>query len=168
MNWKAHFLVKVAAIYLAVPFTLMLVVVKSHSSNANSELQQSNDLKAQSLPLGKLNQPQSRQSAQIAPGLTHTVIVKGEKSERDFYTVDVAFSADLSAANATAESLRSNGYQPRIQTVKNRVPDDLELSVLGYLVRAGAFATEAEAINLREQLAAAGYLGLRVVYTGED
>lgn len=168
MNWKAHFLVKVAAIYLVVPFTLMLVVVKSHSSNANSELQQSNDLKAQSLTLGKLNQPQSRQSAQIAPGLTHTVIVKGEKSERDFYTVDVAFSADLSAANATAESLRSNGYQPRIQPVKNRVPDDLELSVLGYLVRAGAFATAAEAINLREQLAAAGYLGLRVVYTGED
>jgi hypothetical protein len=40
--------------------------------------------------------------------------------------------------------------------------------VLGYLVRVGTFNTEALAVNLRDQLATAGYSGVRVVNTAED
>lgn len=160
-------LVKIAAIYLAVPFTLTLAVVESRSSNANPA-QYWSERNSQSLPLGRPNLTESRQSTQITPGVTHTVIVRGRHSDRDVYTVDVAFQATAQAAQEIADSLSSQGYQPYIQPIVERALDDLKPSKLGYLVRVGAFAKEAEAMNLREQLAASGYSGLRVVYTGED
>jgi len=39
---------------------------------------------------------------------------------------------------------------------------------LGYLVRTGSFATEAEANALKTRLITDGYTSARVVYTGED
>jgi Phosphodiester glycosidase/SPOR domain len=52
--------------------------------------------------------------------------------------------------------------------IAQRAPDDPTPGPLGYLVRIGSFATEAEANGVRDRLAAHGYTGLRVVYTGED
>jgi hypothetical protein len=166
MTSKAR-LVKIAALYLAVPFTLALAGVELRSSNANP-LQQWSDRDSQSLGLGKPNLSESRQSTQVTPGVTHTVIVRGGQSERDVYTVDVAFQTTVRAAQEIADSLRSQGYQPYIQPIVERVLDDLKPGLIGYLVRVGAFATEVEAMNLRSSLAAVGYSGLRVVYTGED
>jgi len=161
-------LVKIAAFYLAVPFTLTLVVVEPLSSNANPESRQWSARYSHSLPLGTPNLTESRQSTQVTPGVIHTVIVRGKRSDRDVYTVDVAFQATFQAAQEIADSLSSQGYQPYIQPVVERALDDLKPGLFGYLVRVGAFTKEAEAMNLREQLAAAEYSGVRVVYTGED
>jgi hypothetical protein len=120
------------------------------------------------LPLGKPSLKETRTTQQVAPGITYTRIVRGEQSKKDFYTVDVAFKSDQSSADGLAAQLRSEGYEPRVQEISERAPDDPEDGPLGYLVRTGAFATEAEANALRDQLAADGYTGLRVVYTGED
>lgn len=161
-------LVKIAAFYLAVPFTLTLAVVEPLSSNANPESRQWSARYSHSLPLGRPNLTESRQSTQVTPGVIHTVIVRGKRSDRNVYTVDVAFQATFQAAQEIADSLSSQGYQPYIQPVVEKALDDLKPGLFGYLVRVGAFTKEAEAMNLREQLAAAEYSGVRVVYTGED
>jgi hypothetical protein len=82
--------------------------------------------------------------------------------------VDVAFKADQSSADSVAAQLRSDGYEPIVQEISERAPDDPQSGPVGYLVRTGAFARQAEANALRDRLAADGYTGLRVVYTGED
>jgi len=122
------------------------------------------------LPLGRPNLQETRTGDAISPGVTYTRIVRGQVFERDFYTVDVAFQAESSAAQAIAQKLRAEGYGPgvRVEPIPERAPDDPERGPLGYLVRVGRFATEAEANALRDRLAADGYTGLRVVYTGED
>ena len=99
-------LIKSAAIYLALPFTLTLAVVESRSSNANPA-QQWSDRNSQLLPLGRPNLNESRQSVQVTPGVTHTVIVRGRQSDRDVYTVDVAFQTTAQAAQEIADSLRA-------------------------------------------------------------
>ena len=120
------------------------------------------------LPLGNPGLKETRTIEQVAPGVTYTRIVRGEQSKRDFYTVDVAFKADRKAAQMVADQLRADGYKPRIEKVKDRAPDDPAHGPLGYLVRTGSFATEAEANALRTRITADGYTGTRVVYTGED
>ncbi|MDZ8188444.1 MAG: SPOR domain-containing protein [Nostoc sp. ChiSLP02] len=159
---------KTIALYLVVPCSLVLAVVKPLISNANQESKQKYEYYSYSLPLGKGNLKESRVSKQIAPGVTHTVIVRGEQSKNEVYTVDVIFQATQQAAQNTANLLKSQGYQPYIKPILQRVPDDPESSVLGYLVRVGAFNTEALAVNLRDRLATIGYSGLRVVNTAED
>lgn len=120
------------------------------------------------LPLGKPGLKEARSIEQVAPGVTYTRIVRGEQSKKDFHTVDVAFKADRKAAQSVADQLRADGYKPRIEKVEDRAPDDPARGPLGYLVRTGSFATEAEANTLRTRLTADGYAGTRVVYTGED
>src|SRR5215211_473984 len=120
------------------------------------------------LPLGPLDLKERRTTEQISPGITYTRIERGQRSKEDFYTVDVAFKPDRGAAESVAGQLWSDGYEPNVVEVSDRAPDDPRSGPLGYLVRTGAFATEAEANALRDRLAADGYTGLRVVYTGED
>ncbi|MFN6564292.1 MAG: phosphodiester glycosidase family protein [Nostoc sp. ChiSLP01] len=159
---------KTIALYLVVPCSLVLAVVKPLISNANQESKQKHEYYSYSLPLGKGNLKESRVSKQIAPGVTHTVIVRGEQSNNEVYTVDVIFQATQQAAQNTANLLKSQGYQPYIKPILRTVPDDPKSGVLGYLVRVGAFNTEALAVNLRDRLATIGYSGLRVVNTAED
>jgi hypothetical protein len=120
------------------------------------------------LPLGQPGLKETRTTQQLAPGVTYTRIVRGVPSGKDFYTVDVAFEADQSAAQSLADRLRSDGYKPRIEEISQRAPDDPQSGPLGYLVRVGVFAKEDKANALQTRLQADGYTGLRVVYTGED
>ena len=107
-------------------------------------------------------------SCTVAPGVTYTRIERGEQSRKDFYTVDVAFETDLAAAKAAAKELSAEGYEPMIEKISERAPDDPQNGPLGYLVRVGSFATRAEADTLRAELTEEGYTGLRTVYIGED
>ncbi|WP_017314326.1 phosphodiester glycosidase family protein [Mastigocladopsis repens] len=178
MNWKARLFVKGTALYLVVPVTLLITVVAPFVSSAHQESNQTGESAKrlalagerhlQSLPLGKSNLNESRVSNQLAPGVLHTTIVRGEQSKRDVYTVDVTFKATSQEAQTVAESLVALGYQPRVQPIVQRAPDDPDSGPLGYLVRVGTFSTEALATELRNQLTADGYSGLRVVNTGED
>lgn len=167
MNQKNNFLVRITATFLATPFLLLLSATKPLLSNAQQKPKLF-DRYVQTLPLGEPNLNEVRQSAQVAPGVTHTVIVRGNLSKQDVYTVDIAFSANSQSADDIATQLKAQGHQPEIKPILERAPDDPELGSLGYLVRVGAFTTEAEAIALRTQLTAIGYTGLRVINTGED
>jgi hypothetical protein len=94
--------------------------------------------------------------------------VRGEQSENDFYTVDVAFEADRDAAEQVAAQLEADGYEARIEIISQRAPDEPQAGPLGCLVRTGSFATQTEADALRAKLTAKGYTGPHTVYTGED
>jgi hypothetical protein len=120
------------------------------------------------LPLGNPGLKETRTTEQVTPGVTYTRIVRGEESRKDFYTVDVAFRADRTAAEEIAGRLRADGYKPRVEKVSDRAPDDPASGPSGYLVRVGKFATQAGADALRARLTADGYAGTRTVYTGED
>ena len=120
------------------------------------------------LPLGEPGLEESRTTETISPGLTYTRIVRGQQSTKDYYTVDVAFYGDRTAAEASAARLETDGYEPVIVEVTQRAPDDPQNGPLGFLVRVGSFGTQAETDALRAELATKGYAGLRTVYTGED
>jgi hypothetical protein len=120
------------------------------------------------LPLGPAGLAETRGSRQVAPGVTYTRIDRGQQSRQDVFTVDVAFKTDRAAAESLVAELRSKGYAARVETVSKRASDDPGSGPIGYRVRSGSFATHAEVTSLRDQLAAAGYSGLRTAYTGED
>lgn len=119
----------------------------------------------------RIGQPclaETRTPLEVAPGVTYTRIERGERAQGERYIVDVAFTADQSAAEEVASKLTADGYEPRIEPVTRRPHDDPGSEPLGYLVRVGSFAIDAEAYQLRDRLTADGYTGLRVVYSGED
>lgn len=120
------------------------------------------------LPLGPAGLTETRASRQVVPGVTYTRIDRGQQSRQELFTVDVAFKTDRAAAEALVVELRNKGYAARFDTLSKRASDDPERGPIGYRVRSGSFATLAEATSLRDQLAAAGYSGLRTSYTGED
>ena len=120
------------------------------------------------LPLGNPGLKETRTTERVTPGVTHTRIVRGDESKRDFYTVDVALRADRAAAAEIADQLRADGYRPRVEKVSDRAPDDPADGPSGYLVRVGRFASQAGADALGARLTADGYAGTRTVYTGED
>ena len=168
MKWKDSFLGGCLTLCLSAPTTLAPIVAEPLPDGVLEEAEEMLKVDSHSLPLGRSDLPELRTSTSVAPGVTHTLIVRGEQSDRDVYTVDVAFRATPEAAQAIAKSLKAQGYQPRVKPIFKRAPDDPERGPLGYLVRVGSFASEAEAASLRFQLAAGGYSGLRVVNTGED
>jgi hypothetical protein len=155
-------------ILLSAIVTLLLVVCVALPSAARTPDPQAGEFCAAELPLGSPSLQETRTTTEVAPGVTYTLIERGEQSEDDFFTVDVAFKADLAAAETLAEGLRAEGYEPLIETISERAPDDPQSGPLGYLVRVGSFTTQAEADALRAELTAKGYTGLRTVYTGED
>lgn len=120
------------------------------------------------LPLGKPGLKETRTTQQLAPGVTYTKVVRGRESNKNSYTVDVAFEDDRASAEEVAARLRADGYDPVIVRVTERAPDDPQDGPLGYLVRVGRFATQVGADDLRAELTAKGYTELRTVYTGED
>jgi len=120
------------------------------------------------LPLGRPSLPETRTSTAVAPGVTHTRIVRGEPSKHDAWFVDVAFVATREEAIDLDRRLRADGFRARVDRVDERAPDDPERRPLGWLVRVGPVSSEAEANQARDRLAAAGYGGLRVVYSAED
>lgn len=110
------------------------------------------------LPLGAAGLQESRSSEELASGLSHTQIVRGEKSNKDFYTVDAALTITEKEGRQVADRLSGDGYNPEILTI-NRPPDVPGDSPLAYLVRAGKFDSKQEAEKLQERLKNSGYGG---------
>ncbi len=111
------------------------------------------------LPLGAPGLKETRTTERIAPGVTYTKIERGRQSGQDFYTVDVAFTADRASAEEIAARLEAGGYEPVIVEVADRAPDDPASGPLGYLVRVGSFARQAKADALLAELTAGGLHG---------
>lgn len=77
MNWKNNSFRRITATCLATPFLLVLTAIEPILGKPEQEIQ---PLKSdqQKLLLGETNLNELRQMAQVAPGVTHTVIVRGK------------------------------------------------------------------------------------------
>lgn len=119
------------------------------------------------LPLGGSSLAESHDSRTVAPGVTHTRITRGEESDDDYYTVDVALVATEEEARGIADQLAGEGHEPMVDGTP-RPPDAPGDGPLAYRVRVGSFPSEEEAEELKGQLQEAGYEEPNTVYTGED
>ncbi|MFE3974588.1 MULTISPECIES: phosphodiester glycosidase family protein [unclassified Peribacillus] len=158
--WKKPFL-PIASISL----TAVMIVNAIPETPVQSQVHMKNHV----LPLGMPNLQEKRTSMNPAPGVMYTKIIRGETSSKDFYTVDVTFVETQKQAKKLLGNLKRDGFRnARIIREPDRAMDDLEKGPLGYIVRIGQYQLEADATEMRKQLSAKGYTGLRNVYTGED
>lgn len=160
-NFRKLWAVPVAAVVALTSFVAPSGAVSPNVAQASPTMKTE-------LPLGKENLKETLTTTQIQPGLVHTRIVRGERSEKDVYIVDVSFSATREGAEAIAKRLRSEGYNPRVERISERAHDDPTRGPLGYLVRVGSFHSESDAVTLKDDLMRKGYEKSRVVYSGED
>jgi len=130
MSWKDSFLAGITVLCCSVPFTLAPAAAQqsprrvglkpnqiSIGDSASRPLVQPIPHQREWLPLGYPFLPESRESTQLAPGLTHTVIVRGMRSDRDGYAVDIAVLATRKAAKTLVQELISKGYQPLVELI---------------------------------------------------
>lgn len=92
---------------------LFLVVLGSVPATAAPERNRYSD---DELPLGRPSLDETRTTERVAHGVTYTRIERGEQSEEDFYTVDVAFKADRATAGPSHPTARSSPAQAKAPT----------------------------------------------------
>ena len=95
--------VRSKGILLSAAATLILLVFVAFPAAARKPEPQAGEFCAAELPLGSPSLQETRTTTEVAPGVTYTLIERGEQSGKDFYTVDVAFETDLAAAKAAAK-----------------------------------------------------------------
>jgi len=120
------------------------------------------------LPLGPPHLQETRTARWIAPGVTQTLIVRGVPDPDDGWAVDVDVKPTRREARAIADRLTGLGHLVRIERIGPRTQDDPERGPLGFRVRVGAFANQAEADTLRARLLSEGFVAPRAVFEGED
>jgi hypothetical protein len=117
------------------------------------------------LPLGTPGLPQTVTVEDVLPGVTLTTYVRGSASANDFWYVRAGFLGTREAADGVASRLAAAGYSPAVDQIDGRPADDPVRGAVGYLVRVGQFAGQADATALAQQLSAAGFTGLAVTNT---
>lgn len=132
---------------------------------------------ARTLNLGAADLPETRSVTQLAPGVTHTSIARGTPNAALFWTAEVTIPsadpakaasalADEATARDVAARLRDHGISARVEhVVSPRLAD--AGGDLGYRVRAGQFATQAEGTDTQARIKAAGFASA-LWYTGWD
>jgi hypothetical protein len=123
---------------------------------------------ARPLPLGAPTLPEVRATRTLAQGVSLTRIQRGVAPPAESYTVSVGFTAVPADADALALRLAAEGFDARVETITQRAADDPGIGPLGYVVRSGSFATQADATAQRDRIVAAGHASARVDWTGED
>jgi hypothetical protein len=134
------------------------------------------------LELGPPGLSETRSTTSVMPGVTLTRIVRGGPDASLFWTLEVliaptpsspdpdappAVIADRASAEAEADRLRADGFDPRVEAVEQPAVADVPAGVLGNRVRVGRFATQAAGDEAKAELAAAGETA-NTVYTGWD
>ncbi|MEU6753631.1 phosphodiester glycosidase family protein [Spirillospora sp. NPDC046719] len=128
------------------------------------------------LPLGPSGLHEQRETERLAPGVTLTSIVRGETSTADFWTLHVRLSvpgnasaviAPEATAGDAARRLEAAGLHPRVEAVDGPRFADVPAGRVGYVVRVGRYATEADAKKDLPALTAAGF-SAGTSYTAED
>lgn len=120
------------------------------------------------LPLGPAGLEERRSTRELAPGLTHTLIRRGHPSDRDFYTVDVAFFTRRAGAASTVDRLHRLGYNARLERIGARAPDDPRPGPTGFLVQVGRFGTQNRADAVAGRLIEDGYPDAAGTHTSLD
>ncbi|WP_284981800.1 phosphodiester glycosidase family protein [Arthrobacter sp. efr-133-TYG-118] len=131
------------------------------------------------LNLGAADLPESRTVTTLAPGVTLTKISRGGADSSLFWTAEVAIPSDspdpdaptsaLSSqitAQRTADKLKAGGVDARVEHVQSPQLADAG-GDLGYRVRAGHFAAQADGASVVAKIKTAGFAS-SVIYTGWD
>jgi exopolysaccharide biosynthesis protein len=131
------------------------------------------------LSLGATDLPEKRTVSTLAPGVTLTKISRGAADSSLFWTAEVAIPSDSpdpdapasalssqSGAQRIADKLRAAGVDARVEHVQSPQLADAG-GDLGYRVRAGHLAAQADGDALVARIKAAG-LASSVIYTGWD
>jgi phosphodiester glycosidase/sporulation related protein len=137
---------------------------------------------ATSLDLGPTDLPETRSTVAVQPGVRLTRIDRGGSDSGLFWTLETLIPAggsspdpdappqsisDRASAAALAAQLRANGFDPRVEAVRQPAVADVRAGVLGYRVRVGRFTDQAAADRAKADLTAAGESATSV-YTGWD
>ncbi|MBG0851150.1 phosphodiester glycosidase family protein [Streptomyces spinoverrucosus] len=120
------------------------------------------------LPLGPAILTETRTSRQIAPGVTHIAIERGQPSANDFWTVTIGLATSETEAAELEGKVRAAGYQPRRDRTAGPDPRGPRDRPLGWMVRVGRYSDQAAADRVRNELAARGLAGGSVQHSGED
>jgi len=137
------------------------------------------------LPLGPPGLREERATERLAPGVTLTSIVRGHRSDADAWTLHVrlpvsgdpgprpdpdratAVIAPKETAEGVARQLAEAGFRPRVEAVHGPRFADVRPGLVGYTVRVGRYATEAQAQKDLAALTAAGFRA-GTSYTAQD
>ena len=134
------------------------------------------------LDLGPADLDETRRTTTLQPGVTLTRIDRGQSDPSLFWTDEISIPAsetspdpdapprslsDRASAQAEADRLESEGFTARVEEVRQPATADVPAGVLGYRVRVGHYATQAEADAGKARLAQAGETSSSV-YTGWD
>jgi hypothetical protein len=132
--------------------------------------------------VGPSDLPETRRTKTIQPGVTLTRIARGASDATLFWTNEIAIPAtssspdpdapprsisDRASAEAEANRLQAKGFTARVEEVDQPQTADVPAGVLGYRVRVGHFAGQADADANKARLAAAGETASSI-YTGWD
>ena len=135
-----------------------------------------------SLDLGPADLPESRRTTTLQPGVTLTRIARGSADADLFWTNEILIPAggsspdpdapptalsDRAGARAEADRLEGEGFTARVEPVRQPRTADVAPGVLGYRVRVGHYASQADADAGKARLAEAGETASSV-YTGWD
>ncbi|MBY8340423.1 phosphodiester glycosidase family protein [Streptomyces spinosirectus] len=103
------------------------------------------------------------------PGVTHTwtVTVQAPATSRLTGARTWAEAGTRSWAGTTAQKLRDAGFEPRVESVRWPGYADTPHGVMGYRVRVGSFAAQADAQPTSKAITAAGF-HTAVAWTGYD
>lgn len=131
------------------------------------------------LSLGATDLPEKRTVSALAPGVTLTKISRGAADSSLFWTAEVAIPSDSpdpdapasalssqTGAQHIADKLRAAGVDARVEHVQSPQLADAG-GDLGYRVRAGHLAAQADGDALVARIKAAG-LASSMIYTGWD
>ncbi|CAL9593295.1 phosphodiester glycosidase family protein [Streptomyces sp. enrichment culture] len=119
------------------------------------------------LPLGPGTLAETRTTRQLAPGVTHVAIERGEASPDDVWTVTAGLGTTEAEVAELERRVRAAGHEPRRDATAGPDPAGPADRPLGWLVRVGRYADRAEADAVRAELAAQGVSGT-VEHTVED
>lgn len=134
------------------------------------------------LDLGPADLPETRTRRVLQPGVTLTRITRGSQDQSLFWTLTVLIPStstspdpdappqvisDEASAQALAAHLRQQGFDPRVEPVRQPQTADVAAGTLGYRVRVGHYDTQQAAQSAQTQLAGNGDQA-DVRYTGWD
>ncbi|MGI5292235.1 phosphodiester glycosidase family protein [Nonomuraea polychroma] len=122
---------------------------------------------ADELPLGPASLAERRTSREVAPGVTHVAIERGQSSSDDFWTVTIGVATTEAEAGELEQRIRAAGYEPRRDPTAGPSPLGPGDRPLGWMVRVGRHADQPAAQAAANELAAKGVRG-SVQFTGED
>lgn len=124
----------------------------------------------ETLSIGISNLPESRNTKQLAKGVTYTDISRGYSSKKDYYTVDVAFLETKEQADSLLKEVNEKGFNAKLHKVKNKHSKytDVEEKDVGYVVRSGEFEKESNAKEHADQLKTSGYEKAKVTFSEYD